>query len=227
MNHLVSFYLTSKPDPQRGDVWQFDKFDEISDTWYESAWQHINKLSVKIFTDFSADRYDGDKFILTHPEDSPLSLNDWRYVALQYWLDGIPDDDWVLMTDISDVEFFKDPYEYMNDPDAIYIGSNDTWREKPKFHKKLYDVISKSIADEWMDNPVINPGILGGKAKTLRKFVSHFAELLNHTRAYNSNMVMANRLAYFYDYKIITGYPLHTKFKKHESADSGAYIRHK
>lgn len=229
-NLLISCYFTSRRDPQRGELWKPDDFSVMRE-WYWTARQYLDSDMVLLHDGLSPAFL--DSLLCTtyfcNAKNMDKSLNDARFY---YWRNHIAnsDCDRALITDISDVEFYKNPFKLMEqgDESTLYIGSNDVWSEKPKFHNKLLQVMSQEQADAIMNRPLINPGIIGGSKTVVMRFLLEMCRELTYCNASeNMNMPIANKIIYYGDYKISTGHPLHTRFKKYEGRNSGAYVRHK
>jgi len=232
-NLLLSAYFTSGQDPQRGTFWKSDDFSVMRE-WYWSARHYLDCDMAVIHDGLSPAFINGIndvQWVFCNAKQGAVinnkSLNDIRFF---YWRNIVAKmtHKRVLITDIADVEFYKDPFKFMTDQDALYIGSNDTWGQKPKFHEKLLKAVSAEQADTIMQMPLINPGIIGGDVRVVLPFLGNMCKALGRFRRdENMNMIIANKLAYFGGYKIITGHPLHTRFKSYEDSTSKAYVRHK
>jgi hypothetical protein len=82
----------------------------------------------------------------------------------------------------------------------------------------------------WEEN-FLNCGIVGGNKKVINLFLDKYAEIHNSRKwpAHHPNdMIISTLVAhtYFKD-QIVTGFPLHTIFKKYENNHPEAYIVHK
>jgi hypothetical protein len=139
------------------------------------------------------------------------------------------DFNWVLTTDLSDVEFFKNPFELMTDPKQLYIGSETNIIGCTKIMCNWMQRTYGEITNR--DKPILNPGICGGHRKVLLPFLDEWlAEMgraLEPVPTPPHDIVAFNRVLYRGKFPYTTGWPLHTTFQKYETADYGAAIRHK
>ena len=228
MNVLLSCYFTSRPDPQRGECWKPDDFSVFKD-WY---WSQLREgVESVIFHDGLSRDFRAPlvcKFVMCDLSKYDYSLNDCRFFIWRDYVRRLPTNANIFITDISDVEFYRNPFHLIEDADTLYIGSNDTWREKPKQHEKMKSILTAEQFNQIMDKPLINPGIIGGSHAVVSRFLGDMcAGLARFNASVNMNMPIANKVIYFGGYKYETGFPLHTLFKEHEGCESGAYIRHK
>lgn len=227
---VLTCYLTQRPDPQRGETWRAD-CDETVRHWIESA-RHCRLRGI-IFHDGLSDEF------IARWSDPAVQFEQiaWQGGAgwsaleerVRIYRDWLKDHkvDWALTTDLNDVEFFHDPFPLMTEPAKIYVGSEP-------------NPIGSTCIAEWMtrayglvsypNRQVLNPGIVGGSRVTLLYFLKRYLRELESVlkRAQPPIDVAAfNRLIYLERIPFVTGPPLHTIFRMHETAESGAAIRHK
>ena len=137
----------------------------------------------------------------------------------------------IFMTDISDVEFLRNPFRLIfGQRYRLYVGSeghrvNTSWlRKKIKTCK-----MNLSFADDTF----YNAGILGGETVNVLKFLDCYVRLFfqipRRSRGHNCNMAVFNEAlrSCFHPNVLNTGAPLHTRFKMYEYSSSNCYIRHK
>jgi hypothetical protein len=296
MNSLaVAAYFTKRADPQRGESWAPDDDSKV-ETWIRSAhgcgmqglilhdgcppafrarWPQVEWSGIGWKTDWS-----------TNDERFP------QYLALM--LKRI-DVEWWLFTDVSDVEFFRDPFELMTDPGALYIQTETSTMGENRWMQAHWIA---SYGRRWPsdDAPIYNAGLFGGHRDVVLPFVERViselaqiharwvgdadhrtkVEKLWKKRGVNGNMSALNKATRRWlqetaeaghpdanmpalqnatrtwlertDQKwnehgthadmpaatsaaagcrVVTGPPLHTKFKGFETKESGCYVRHK
>jgi hypothetical protein len=235
-NIILSVYLTQRDDPQskwdpRPARWKPDS-DSVVRGWIQSV-RRLN-LDGFIFHDGLSeefiDRWEGesDRVVFIGPVEWKTnwsSLEERVVIYRDFLLEHRRSFDFVLTTDLFDVEFLADPFKVMTDPTQIYVGSEP-------------HLIGHSIVGDWMraaygqvyfaDRPTLNCGIVGGQADRLLLFLERWLEEMNQTvkpAPLPIDMTAFNRLIYREKIPYVTGQPLHTNFKKYENA--GAAIRHK
>ncbi len=229
-NIVLTCYLTARPDPQRGLLWPTDD-DETVRTWIKSV-QRCHLRAVIFHDDLSPGfigRWTSDAVQFERVEwKTPFA---WSALEerIRIYRDYLQDHefDYAVTTDLSDVEFYHDPFPLMGDPHAIYIGS--------ELHQ-----LGQTCVAEWMmrayhslvysDRQLLNAGIIGGRRPTLVHFFNRYLSELTFALIGTQppvDMAAFNRLIQREKISYVTGYPLHTVFRKNEGPQSGAAIRHK
>ena len=228
MNLILSNYFTSKPDPQRGHYWKKDDFS-IMETWYNSVMKH--NLNAIVFHDGLSDefiqKYGNDNVMFVRSNIiTGLSSNDERFISFEQYIKCCEVNDRIIITDISDVEFLKNPFEYITGLNLLYFGSNDTWGEKPKVFKRY---TNSCFDDSFLDKPILHAGTFGGYVYSLRAFLKTVVEFLDVPYGdYNINLGVINAVAYLYfKHRIVHGHPFTTQLKKYDYNNKECYIRHK
>ena len=227
-NIALTCYLTNRIDPQRHVRWKTDD-DAAVATWIRS----LTRCGLRgvIFHDNLSEgfceRWASDNVAFQQVQWRTLwSAAEERVRIYRDWLRDNPCE-WVLTTDLSDVEFYQNPFPLINDPAVLYIGSEPA-------------LIGRTILKKWMlraygevlfgDRPVLNPGIVGGHGKTLLAFLNQWLDEMERAIQPTPpphDIVAFNRLVYRENIPFVTGHPLHTVFRLNESSDKGAAIRHK
>lgn len=229
MNQLLTCYLTGRPDPQRRINWAVDD-PKIVRAWIES----VRKLGLSgvIFHDrlsLEFTRAWTDQHVtFQHVEwKTPWTAAEERVQIYLDWLGAHPWCDKVMTTDLSDVEFHRDPFPLLTDSGVVYIGSEE-------------NLIGKTCLVRWMEaaykevsfpgRPVLNPGIVGGLRAPmlwlLRLWLVEMRDAVQPTPPPH-DITAFNRLIYRDNFRYVTGPPLHTRFQYGDSADYGAAIKHK
>jgi hypothetical protein len=233
-NIILTSYLTQRDDPQskwdpRPARWPQNS-DGVVRAWIESV-RRLN-LNAVIFHDGLSEEFTGRwesdcvtfigpvqwKTVWTPLEERVVIyrdfLTEWQF-------------DYILTADLFDVEFHSDPFDVINDPTQLYIGSEPT-------------LIGHSIVGDWMratygqayyaDRPTLNCGIVGGHSDLLVGFLSRWLDEMSQAVkpiVLPFDMASFNRLIYREKIPYVTGHPLHTRFRQNEGPESGAAIRHK
>ena len=229
MNIVLTCYLTQKPDPQRGITCQNDD-SAVVKTWIESLTRC------------------GWGGIIFHDNLSEAFCEEWASVNVMFqqvgwhtrwtaaeervriYLDWLRDNpcEKVLTTDLFDVEFYRNPFEIMTDPNMLYIGSEPLLIGNSQWMKTRMMETYGEVTDA--DKPILNPGICGGSRNAMIDFLCRWRDEMYRAIVPTlppHDIVAFNRLIYREKVKYATGHPLHTAFRSNEGPDSGAAIRHK
>ena len=234
MNMIVSCYLTWKPDPQSGE--QVSADDSKVSRWCESREAagvrgliFHDGLPIDLTCKWSAET--NQSFIeIMSPDslDSGMGLNEDRFFhyrnMLQTGADGLQDGR-LVFTDLFDVHFGADPFQHIP-TGALAVGSepmtvaNNGWMRK--CHEYHYGRVL------FPESPVYNAGIFGGDGPIVLDFLEKMCEEISGlpTGGREPNMAAFNKVVNEWDGPIITGYPLHSRFKGYEE-NTGAAIYHK
>lgn len=228
---VITVMMTQKPDPQRGAPIASDFLNYIR-PW----WTTVNRVGLKgvLLHDGLPEEFtrqaatDNVTFVRCDP--GPLPILHQRHFAVRDYLAGAKDD-FVLVTDVSDVAFKRDPFEMIerfSDQFRLFMGSevstigrNRCLRSETR---QQYGELSHS------DRTVMNPGILGGRRTEVLAFLELLtAEILRlgeHLLA--SDMCIVNRVIHtnYRPEEICTGAPLHSRFRRWEYHTSAA-VMHK
>ena len=183
--------------------------------------------------------------VATHPSFADVpnsdirSINDQRYFAIEYYLKekyptgDLESHEYVIITDSHDVTFLKNPFEFMRGLDAVgskqylYVGEE----YKPDMGAYIWNKQHwKRCFNEDMPytTNIFSAGIIGGHISVVKKLLRTMNSMfLNVNVKADCNMNVLQKII-LSDYKddVISGFPLHTKFKEFEKY-SEAYIQHK
>lgn len=258
-NLILTTYLTSKPDPQAGAKrrtrylkwlktryrsWRGgaapeqpgipgpDDFDRIR-VWYESIIR-VGCRGVIFHDELSP------AFVRrwSHPQvrfepyapRTPRSLNDERYLCYLDWLKAHPEVERVFLVDLFDVEFFRDPFELMDDQQwDIYCGGDPGEHNDRRNRQKMVQAFGEPLYENEIK---LNAGTCGGPRESivrlLETIVSTLEELTASGKVANLNMAVFNKCVYdlFPKDRILYGRPLNSRFKRYENTGDFA-IRHK
>jgi hypothetical protein len=231
-NIILTCYLTERQDPQRRFFW-WPNNDLAVEKWIAS----VERLGLHgiIFHDTLSEDF-AQKWARANVAfrrirwSTPWSALEERVRIYSNWLTQESGHfEKVLTTDLTDVEFYRDPFALMDDPGKLYIGSEPTLIGDCDYMKlrmlETYGEITNS------DKQVLNPGILGGHYETVARFLCRWLEEMERSVVRvpppPHDMSSINRLIYRENVQLITGAPLHTEFRKMEGPESGCCIRHK
>ena len=153
-----------------------------------------------------------------------------RHFLVREFLSSI-DDPYVFITDGSDVAFRRDPFTLVRAAGAqrrLFVG-----REKHRilFCKCVRQEMRRQFGKVWHPlRPVLNPGILGGRREFVLEALDRICELIDSlgSNIVTSDMCIVNRALHssFRPDELVTGLPLHSRFKGWEF-DTTAAILHK
>ena len=224
-NVILTVYLNSKQDYQRNIKWPSNDYSKIK-MWYES----INKkpgLHGIIFVDSSADKDFIDKYTtknisfvrVPNLEDDKINLNEYRFKIYYDFLMKNSQYKNIFMTDGSDVEVVQNPFTHeIYNPDTLFSGEE----KKPAGTVPFY----ASLNEDYDKNRLLyNAGIVGGSRHIILKFLTQFNDILNNGKpVLNKNMAIFNDVLHDGDFKIKSGYPLHSIFTKYEKTKDVIFI---
>ena len=138
------------------------------------------------------------------------------------------DDEYVLITDISDVAFKRDPFSLIRadrGQHRLFIGSEQKLIGECR-------CLRKEVADQFgsmfhAQRQVVNPGIMGGLKKEVIGLLERVIDCIAaQRRLLNSDMSIVNKVVHdTYSWnELFTGFPLHSRFKKWEYHTDAAIL---
>ncbi|MCC7086622.1 MAG: hypothetical protein IT427_16610 [Pirellulales bacterium] len=227
---VLAIMLTSKPYPQRGE-----KISTDYAAYLRPWWTTVNRVGLSgvvlhdgLPAEFIASATTKHvRFELMEPGEWPI-LHD-RHRLFRDYLQA-SDDQYVFITDISDVAFKRDPFSLIRadrGQHRLFIGSEQKSIGESR-------CLRKEVADQFgcllhADRQVVNPGIVGGLKHEVINFLEKvIACIAEQRRLVNSDMSIVNKVVHdTYAWgELFTGLPLHSRFKKWEY-HSPAAILHK
>ena len=255
---VLSTYFTGKLDPQNKITQKRDNY-QYFECWYKSIVSQ--KLQGIIFYDELSDgfisKYNNRHICFLKTKLGKYSLNDERFFIYYNFLKSVLGKlDYVLLTDISDVQFLRDPFNLINKNHKIYIGRDSYNKLKHSkwmmiLMKRFEEYFGEQLPKDIYNKPLYNAGIIGGGLREVLYTIENMCEVfLKLNTNSNNNMAVLNFVLYncwcpyiqtniFLSKKIrktfniygnneniITGFPLVTRFNKNEFT-KGAYIKHK
>jgi hypothetical protein len=231
---VLSCYIGGiKPDPQRGTTVCLDSGIYIG-PWRESVIKHgLDALVVTNCSEGFAVNYETQRLrfeLLPRLEyGAEFSINDERFYYFARILGRLADPMRVMITDISDVEFNRDPFQSMAG-ESLYVSSNDTWADKPVVYKeRLVPLVGEQEAAAMRKLPIYCPGAWGGPRDKVLAVVARTLKTIEYgvrRGLYNCNLAAFNYALRQIQPDIITGHPHFSQFKKYER-DGLAAVRHK
>jgi hypothetical protein len=234
-NVIFSTYYTGKPNPQKTAIKAVPSDFNMIQEFYKS----VIRLGLQaiIFHDLLTKefvgRYSTPNFqFIKVPYHSQRGLNDERFYVYLDMLKRNPNIEWVLATDLFDVDFVKDPFEFINDKTKIYVGQETPAMANFGVIKNLTTRAYGGLPDWWaeVDIHLLNAGIVGGHRDVmldlLTKMVDEFNTIDQEFKMSFTDMFVLSRCIHGYKMPFITGSPLHSVYKRFEK-DGDFYIRHK
>lgn len=129
----------------------------------------------------------------------------------------------VIFTDCFDVMIHKTPFNLITDKVDICVG------EDPNNKKTNLWISNKITSCNLKPIKLIkayNAGIIGGKVSTMINFLEMFTDTMSKCPSnINSNMGALNYILNTQKFRLLSGFPLHNRFKSFKHED--AYIQHK
>ena len=235
-NLIVTSYFCNKPDVRNNTSAARNDVGYIGG-WYDSV-KALDLDAIILHDGLSSEfilEYQTDKISFRYHDTSRWSLNDERFLALETLLSEV-DCDKILMTDGSDVVINKDPFDFINDPDLLYFGTDrpDTPLVKDnifaflswiKLHRLLK--LSRESLDHFLTFNYVNAGIFGGYAAPAAAFLIQLNQLFRQINSdTNNNMMAVNYVLWANNVRHWKGQPFTSPFKN-EDTSSQYYIKHK
>ncbi|SHN31798.1 hypothetical protein SAMN04488057_11976 [Cyclobacterium lianum] len=176
---VLSTYFTSKQDPVRGGYQKPDNFRYMKN-WYCSVLEH-GLFGVIFYDKLSPDfikKNETEKIKFIKCRLGGMSLNDERFFIYREFIPHLPENAYVLTTDINDVVINKNPLPlFKHSPDKLFLGRGNrrVWKSGiwllnalKQFSKKFNQPLSVSF----LFYPVFNPGTIGGKRDNILELFS-------------------------------------------------------
>ena len=169
------------------------------------------------------------------------TTNDARFYAYYKYLLEHSDITKVLLTDISDVVFQRDPFELMSVVgDWLYVGTDidifPTMASMPWIKTRLGSCFGNFTVEEGGElhklmkmETVYNAGTIGGSRERVLSALAVIVTYLDTTPPkLNCNMPAVNYAMHKHFFDVIfTGFPLNSRFFRWQSSPKGVYIIHK
>ena len=221
----MSTYFIHQKDPQREEAMKFDR--KMIDDYIEPF---MNKtVKIVLFVDFENLPTDIPvTFIYVSFKNVTYSINDYRFFLYLEFLNA-NEFSQVLMTDLSDVRFGRDPFEYFVyvNRTNLYIGNeekrNFVWMNSRKKEcwnlNKEPELVNKSMESLKKHKFIqVNAGVFGGEygavLDVLRSMVNMFSDS-GQKPFCNSDMVVfgAAIFPFWERHEILFGQPFTSPYK--------------
>lgn len=239
-NVVLGIYYNTKIDVQRNRKADSDSYEYIK-RWYES----IISLGMKglLLVDESC----SDSFIKKYQNEhisikrrNEVGCGSFEYsICVNRFIDFIPllestEYEKVLMTDVSDVHFKKDPFPLFKKEHICmqHEQHHNGFAVVTKTSQWARQVFSTAYENyPYWDKPLMNCGIIGGYREDIYSLLVNFEQ---EARLYKErtgdeggvhDMSFMNYLVH--QRPILTGMPLHTIFKAYDDNNPNAYVVHK
>jgi len=234
---IWSSYLTTKPDPQRQFHWRPNDFSKIA-KWYASV--EANNCSATIFNDSLSDefvkKYTTDRIKFITVKDYNWSTNDARFWFYRKNLDLLDEDDFIFLTDISDVELVNYKKVQLLDPTYLFVGrdmsttpviADNLWMVK-KTLSYLNETQFGRFSAQFFDAPLYNAGVIGGSVAMLKILLDTMLELLALQKSDNNYNMFAFNYSIFSnkDLRVSDAKWLTSGFKQNEK-NADVLFKHK
>lgn len=241
---ILTSYFTGKPHPNRSDdphvVGRMpDGFvpknsDDYLGRWYESV--RACELHAVIFHDgLSEDfiqRYTTERVRFIQVPTRPWSNNDARFFCFRDYL-ADQRDDYIVHTDISDVEIVQDPEPLLRSHFDYYACRDTVTLDEIAYleiHERYgwEESLQMSLSG---DKPVINLGVVGGRYRIMQQFYQRFCEVREAAGEpeRNLNMHIGQYLfrVRFKHRTLLLGEPFTSRFKAYEHDRQDVCFIHK
>ncbi|WP_162340647.1 hypothetical protein [Cyclobacterium salsum] len=181
---VLSTYFSSKQDPVRGGYQDSDNFGYI-ENWYHSVLEH-GLWAVVFYDKLSAgfiERYQTEKIIFIKCRLGGMSLNDERFFIYKEFIPHLPENAYVLTTDINDVVINKNPLSLLQrSPDKLFLGRGNrrVWKNGIWLLSSLKQFSNKynqSLPISFFHYPVFNPGTIGGRKEKVTELFTKMIQV--------------------------------------------------
>jgi hypothetical protein len=238
---IMGVYYNTKKDVQRNRKMPSNEFLYIS-KWYDSI-TALNMNGV-LLVDQSCD----DEFINTNNSkniriikrhiitDNPYEFDICilRFLDFLSFLEKEQFDN-VLMTDVSDVFFKKNPFELFKEGHVCmqteqYFNGQSILSNNSQWSLQAFSDAYGNNYPHW-GKPLLNCGVIGARYHLCLEILRRFKDEAYAYKQKKGNsggvhdMSFMNRIVN--DYPIITGMPLHTIFKAYDVNNPNACVVHK
>ena len=243
---ILTSYFTSSPDPQRPlHSTTSSQFQYMAD-FYRSL--KALGLRAVVFHD-GLDTGFQHRLTSHHPRLSFVevpslkdrSTNDARFYTYYDYLLRHPEIESVLLTDISDVSFQRNPFELMSLlGDWLYVGTDidifPDMRSMPWIRERLsgcfgnHSMAPGGELSRLMElDTVYNAGTVGGSRHVMLDVLTAMVTYLDSCPTeLNCNMPCLNYAVHKHFFqRVFTGFPLHSRFLRHQHSPKGVYLVHK
>jgi len=125
-----------------------------------------------------------DEGNLTHDSQYPPHVE--RFLHIYEYLRRAEPYDWVVTTDVKDVIFQSDPFEFIKEQsvetyengeimnikhDLLFASESMLYKDEPWGNQNLLDTFGGYIHDKFKDNEIYNVGVLAGTGEAIKALV--------------------------------------------------------
>lgn len=217
MKEVLTTYLTKKGDPQRAKkIAALPNNEVCMIPWYPACDSGVvfhDELSEEFIS-----KYPRTQFVKV--TEYPYSCNDGRFGLFQAYLEKNPGVDEVWMTDLFDV---KVNYLPKIEKGMLFVSNEgQDWHMDTPWMREKHRLFDTSALQGRL---VYNPGVWGGHRDIVLPILDEITKQFCRIKvgSKNANMVVFNKVIHSLDIPIITGYPLHTKFKSYQNDEKAAF----
>lgn len=229
---ILTAYLTNSIDRQ------LNKQHKSNDISYVNLLMNscnATKTPCVILVDFDCNLDGGEyvKFIkFDHYPDMTPHLR--RFQLYQKFVEE-SNYDYYITCDCHDVKILRNPFTHIPmDDSTMYVGrEEDTKTMSASAWVQFWFPKTTVPWVHYQQHPLLNCGIIGGSKNLLNEFLNNYITMMNIvktkiTRPAVIDMFSFNKVVYEqYNDHVMTGSPLHTKFKKYDYKNTVACIAHK
>jgi hypothetical protein len=254
---IVTCYFTLKPDPQTGSIRNSADFKYIQ-PWYDSL-QKIGANGIILHDGLEHEfiaRYQTPTIQFRYCEMGNYSIFEERWLLYLLFLQQLPQLEKIFFTDSNDVYITKNPFSFITNETALYVGRDNANRIKDsgwlkaecdKFVEESNYKIPKTFEYQW----VYNAGVCGGSRRLMLFVTNEISKLIfRATSDFHKDMTLLNLFIHNHLYpklssknweqklvdtttdynssheELVTGYPFNSGFKEFDN-QSNAYFIHK
>ena len=229
-NFIVSTYLTTAIDPQRGEVKLANEETYIKE-WYDSL-VHLNLNGVLLHDGLSNEfmaHFPRIRFVQVDPVPQGMQLYDSRWILYYEFLLN-NDCEAVFFTDVSDVKVRRNPFYEMSE-NTLYCGDEPTsirgceWIQQSKISLSPLPDYEKFLRSK---TTLLNCGIFGGTASIVEAFLDvmnrYIEALMLRPIDGTVDMPIFNYIIWKYKIPIIHGEPVNSVFKWYQDRNDVWFI---
>ena len=230
MDLVVTCYFTGKHDPLRKNYHNPDS-DKILNPWSDSLKK--NNLKGIVFCDNLSEEFknkyrDENLDFVDYTLNTGWSINDERFLAFYNFLKENDQYKKILLTDLFDVLFYKNPFKIITKPDFLYAGDNmqKPIRRNNFVSKKMRHAYGKVV---YQKEITINAGVIGAYRKSMLRLLEAMVDDFYRVNGNkNLNMAVFNKNGYdiFGRSKIVSGSPFTSRLKRYDQKGDFA-VKHK
>lgn len=254
---IVTCYFTLKPDPQSGNIRNAAEFRYIQ-PWYDSMMK-IGTQGIILHDGLDQlfiNQYSNDQIQFRYCTLGDYSIFEERWLLYHLFLKQLPQLKKIFFTDSNDVYITKNPFPFIANESALYVGRDNANRIKDsgwlkeecdRFVKESNYKLTKTFEYQW----VYNAGVTGGSYPIMLFLTQEMSKLIFcATSNFHKDMTLLNLVIHEHFYpqlskirfeeklvdasddstsshdQLITGFPFNSAFKGFEY-ESNAYFIHK